>query len=89
MKSEICFKTFQQQKWRGKINEKRLAVSFFFFFFFCLFAFSGAAPAAHGGSQTRGQIGAVAAVLSQSHSNVGSEPCLLRPTPELTATPDP
>ena len=25
-----------------------------FFFFFCLFAFSRAAPAAHGGSQARG-----------------------------------
>jgi len=33
------------------------------------------------------QIGAVAASLRQSHSNLGSEPHL-RPTPQLTATPD-
>ena len=35
-----------------------------------------------------GLIGAVAAGLRQSHSNVGSEPCL-QPTPQLTAMPDP
>ena len=57
-------------------------------FFFCLFAFSRAAPAAHRGSQARGLIGAVYAGLHQSHSNVGSEPCL-QPTPQLMATPDP
>ena len=33
-------------------------------------------------------IGEVAAGLRQSHSNTRSEPCL-RPTPQLTATPDP
>ena len=55
-----------------------------FFFFFCLF---GAAPAAYGGSQARGLTGAVASGLHQSHSNVGSE-SHLRPTPQLTATPD-
>ena len=64
-----------------------LGQDFFFFFFFCLFAISWAAPAAHGGSQARGQVGAVAADLRQSHSNSGSEPCL-RPIPQLTATPD-
>ena len=60
---------------------------------FCLFfavvvvvAISWAAPAAYGGSQARGQIGAVAAGLLQSHSNARSEP-RLRPTPQLTATP--
>ena len=37
---------------------------------------------AHGDSQARGRIGAVAAGLRQSHSNSGSEPCL-RPTPQL------
>ena len=36
---------------------------FNFFFFFCLSAFSRAAPVAHGGSQVRGQIGAVATGL--------------------------
>ena len=43
---------------------------------------------AYGSSQARGQIGATAAGLHFSHSNVGSEPHL-RPTPQLTATPDP
>ena len=67
-----------------------------FFLFFCLFclvvvvvvvAISWAAPAAYGGSQARGPIGAVATGLRQSHSNAGSEP-RLQPTPQLTATPD-
>ena len=48
---------------------------------------SWAAPAAYGGSQARGRIGAVAAGLCQSHSNEGSEPHL-QPTPQLTATLD-
>ena len=43
---------------------------------------------AYGGSQAKGLMGAVAAGLHQSHSNAGSEPHL-RPTPQLTATPDP
>ena len=50
-------------------------------------AISWAAPAAYGGSQARGRIGAVATGLRQSHSNSGSEP-RLQPTPQLTATPD-
>ena len=41
-------------------------LAFFFFFFFCLFR---AASAGYGGSQARGQIGATAAGLHQSHSN--------------------
>ena len=57
-------------------------------FFFVFFAFSRAAPTAHGGSQARGLIGAVAIGLRQSHSNTRSEP-RLRPTPQLTATPHP
>ena len=56
-----------------------------FFFFFCLFAFS---RAAHGGSQARGLIWAVAASLRQSHSNAGSK-SRLRPTPQLRETLDP
>ena len=56
-------------------------------FFFVFLLFLWAAPAAYGGSQDRGPIGAVAASLRQSHSNAGSEPRLL-PTPQLTATPD-
>ena len=52
---------------------------------FFFFAISWATPAAYGGSQARGLIGAVAAGLHQSHSNAGSEPHL-QPTPQLTAT---
>ena len=58
------------------------------FYLFIYFVLSRAAPAAYGGSQARGLITAVAASLRQSHSNAGSEPCL-RPTPQLTAPPDP
>ena len=44
-------------------------------FFACLFAFFfflRASPAAYGGSQARGQIGAAVAGLKHSHSNTGS-----------------
>ena len=64
-------------------KEHELKLTFFFF----LFAFSRATPAAYGGSQARGGIGAVAAGLRQSHSNSGSEP-RLQPTPQLMAVPD-
>ena len=47
-----------------------------------------AAPVAYGGSQARGQIGAVATGLRQSNSNAGSEP-RLQPTPQLTAMLEP
>ena len=47
-----------------------------------------AALMAYGGSQARGLIGAVDAGLHQSHSNAGSKR-RPRPTPQLTATPDP
>ena len=47
-----------------------------------------ATPVAYGISQARGPIGATAAGLQQSHSNVGSKP-RLPPTAQLTATPDP
>ena len=59
----------------------------FFLFLFC-FVFSRAAPAAYGGSQARGLIGAVVSNLHQSHSNEGSE-LRLQPTPQFMATPDP
>ena len=70
-------------------------MSFYLFIYFLSFVFfvvvvvaiSWAAPAAYGGSQARGRIGAVATGLRQSHSNAGSEP-RLQPTPQLTATPD-
>ena len=47
-----------------------------------------ATPVAYGDSQARGPIGATAAGLLQSHSNVGSEPPL-QPTPQLMAMLDP
>ena len=43
---------------------------------------------AHGGSQARGLIRAMAAGLHHSHSRAGSE-LHLRPTPQLMATTDP
>ena len=64
-----------------------LLIVFLFFFFFFFFHFR-AAPAVYGGSQARGRIGAVDTSLHHSHGNVGSEP-RLRPTAQLTATPDP
>ena len=67
--------------------ELKFLYLFIYLFIYCLFAISWAAPAAYGGSQARGRIGAVAASLRKSHSNAGSEP-RLRPTPQLTATPD-
>ena len=70
---------------------KYLFIYLFIFVFFVVVvvvvAISWAAPAAYGGSQARGPIGAVATGLRQSHSNAGSEP-RLQPTPQLTATPD-
>ena len=57
------------------------------YLFILSFCISWAAPAAYGGSQARGPVGAVAASLHQSPSNMGSEP-RLQPTPQLTATPD-
>ena len=43
---------------------------------------------AYGGSQSRGWIGAAAAGLDHSRSNVGSE-LHLQPMPQLLAMPDP
>ena len=67
---------------------KELFLRGFFSIFFCLLFFFRAASAAHGGSQAGGLIGATAASLHHSHSNMGSEPCL-PPTPQLMATLDP
>ena len=61
---------------------------FFFFYFLIVFCPFRDAPMAYGGSQARGPIRATAASPYQSHSNARSEPCQ-RPTPQLTATPDP
>ena len=43
---------------------------------------------AHGGSETRGRIGAAAAGLHHNQSNMGSEPCL-QAMLQFVATPDP
>ena len=59
--------------------------SFFLSFSFCLFR---ATAMAYGGSQPRSQMGTAAASLHHSHSNTRSASGL-RPTPQLTATPDP
>ena len=54
------------------------------FLVFCLFR---AAPAAYGGSQAKGLIRAVAASLrTPQQRQIQAD---LRPTPQLTATPDP
>ena len=44
--------------------------------FIFIFWLPRATPTAYGGSQARGQIGAIAIGLLQSHSNAGSEPSL-------------
>ena len=46
---------------------------YIYIIFWGLFAFSGTIPMAHGGSQARGPIGAIAVDLHQSHSNLRSE----------------
>ena len=56
-------------------------VTFSFFLSFLSFCLFRAAPVAYGGSQARGPIGAIAAGLHHSHSNVGSK-VHLRPTPQ-------
>ena len=65
--------------------ERIIFIFYLLIFFFCLF---GAIPAAHGGSQARGRIRATAAGLHHSHRNTRSK-LRLRPTPQLTAMPDP
>ena len=87
--SEKMLLSFMSESVWPVFSSKRFMVSGLFFFFLSLFLlFLWAAPAAYGGSQARGRIGAVAAGLRQSYSNTGSEP-RLQPTPQLTATPDP
>ena len=62
---------------------------YFIYLFIYLFIFLFRTTAVgYGRSQARGQIGAVAASLHHSHSNMGSKPNLW-PTPQLIATPDP
>ena len=63
-------------KLQSQVQVHTAFLSLFFFFFFGLFVFSRAAPSAYGGPQAKGQIGAVAVGLCQSHSSSGSEPRL-------------
>ena len=60
----------------------------FVLFCFLVFLSFRAIPEAHGYSQDKTQIRAIAVDLRQSHNNWGSEPSL-RPTPQLMATADP
>ena len=84
-RGKYSMETYNQAK-KHSLHIKFLKI--LFYFIFCLFAFSRAAPAAYGGSQARGLIGAVASGPRQSHSNSGSE-LHLQPTPQLMATPYP
>ena len=78
-------KGLKMKRWSQKSCFFVVVCVLFFFFFLCLFR---AAPMAYGGSRARGLIGATAASLCQSHSHSRSKP-RLRPTPQLTAIPDP
>jgi len=70
-----------RRNWYKIVNQLTLIKKIFFLLF-------RAVPAAHGGSQARGQIRATAANLHHSYSNTVSEPPL-RTTPQLIAMPDP
>ena len=87
-----------ERKWEGHRDESGggdlqgvLIQRLTYFYFVVSIIFCGcclsfrATLVAYGGSQARSQIGAVAAGLSHSHSNAGSEPHL-PPPPQLTAT---
>ena len=82
MTKEKCFLPAENETGQDLTN------MIYLFIFIYFLVFSRAAPAAYGGSQVRGLIGAVAAGLCQSHSNAGSKPHLPL-TPQLMATPDP
>ena len=76
------------EEWSLKICiSKRIPFLFLFLFFFFFFLFFRATPSAHGGSQARGLIRAVATGLCKRHSNRGSE-LLLRPILQLRAMSD-
>ena len=60
----------------------------FLFLLLFIYLFFTATPMAKGGSQAMGLIGAIAASLHQNDRNARSE-LRLRPTPQLTAAPDP
>ena len=70
-----------------KVSRKFILYNCIYFYFY-FFVFYRATPRHNRDSQARNLIGAVAAILGQSHSNVRSEPHL-RPTPQLLAMLDP
>ena len=70
---------------RPKMRCLKMYFWVWFLFLLCLFRNT---PKAYGGSQARGQIGAVAASLCHSHSNSRSKPHL-QPTPQLMTTLNP
>ena len=72
----------------SRLNKKMGFSLVFYSLFYFIFLLFRATPAAYGGSQARGQIGAVAARVHHSHSNLRSQPHL-PPTPQLMTTPDP
>ena len=68
--------------YRRLVYRKAVESDSVYFLHFLLFR---APPAVYVSSQARGRIGATAAGLHHSYSNMGSEPCL-PPTPRLMAT---
>ena len=84
LKSFVCFLEYSFSPFLNKSCSSFRGFSWPSFFFF----FLGSASAAHGGSQSRGRIWAVAAGLCQSYSNTRSKPWI-QPTPQFTTTPDP
>ena len=81
--------------WMKEVRLKRVQTLWFIYLKFCDLIYPfwvgalllRATPVIYGGSQARGQIGAVATGLHHSHSNARSEPHL-RPTPQLMAMLD-
>ena len=75
------------KKWQGRPGRPLFRHILFLYILFIYFVFR-AAPAAYGGSQARGPIGAVATSLHHSHNSARSEQGL-RSAPQLTALLDP
>ena len=74
---------------KGLSTKRKIQLVLFFFVLFCLsFCYFLGRSRGIWISQARGPNGPVATGPRQSHSNAGSEPCL-RPSPQLTAMPDP
>ena len=77
------------QGWKSEFGVTSMHMLFIYLFIYFVFLpFLGPLLRHMEVPRLRGPIGAIAAGLYQSHSNVGSEPHP-QPTPQLTATPDP